>query len=123
MLIANDMALLTFLPLGYFVLHTTGKEKYMAFTFVMQNISVENVTDKSATITWEDGLRKADYYTISRVAYDINGKEQYYPLAGAIKSVDGKCSYTINNLQHSNTSYLPLKRYNSWFGCKNRHKR
>lgn len=39
MLIANDMALLTFLPLGYFVLHTTHKEKYMAFTFIMQNIS------------------------------------------------------------------------------------
>lgn len=39
MLIANDMALLTFLPLGYFVLHTTKKEKYMAFTFIMQNIA------------------------------------------------------------------------------------
>ena len=39
MLIANDMALLTFLPLGYFILHTTGKEKYMAFTFIMQNIA------------------------------------------------------------------------------------
>ena len=39
MLIANDMALLTFLPLGYIVLKTTGKEKYMAFTFIMQNIS------------------------------------------------------------------------------------
>lgn len=39
MLIANDMALLTFLPLGYFVLNETGKEKYMAFTFIMQNIS------------------------------------------------------------------------------------
>ncbi len=39
MLIANDMALLTFLPLGYLVLKTTGKEKYMAFTFIMQNIS------------------------------------------------------------------------------------
>lgn len=39
MLIANDMALLTFLPLGYFVLSTTGKEKYMAFTFIMQNIA------------------------------------------------------------------------------------
>ncbi len=39
MLIANDMALLTFLPLGYFVLHTAGKEKYMAFTFIMQNIA------------------------------------------------------------------------------------
>ena len=39
MLIANDMALLTFLPLGYFVLSSTGKHKYMAFTFVMQNIA------------------------------------------------------------------------------------
>ena len=39
MLIANDMALLTFLPLGYFVLSTTGKKKYMAFTFIMQNIA------------------------------------------------------------------------------------
>ena len=39
MLIANDMALLTFLPLGYLVLITTEKENYMAFTFVMQNIA------------------------------------------------------------------------------------
>ncbi len=39
MLIANDMALLTFLPLGYFVLNSTGKNKYMAFTFIMQNIA------------------------------------------------------------------------------------
>ena len=39
MLIANDMALLTFLPLGYLVLSEAGKERYMAFTFVMQNIA------------------------------------------------------------------------------------
>ena len=39
MLIANDMALLTFLPLGYVLLSTTGKQKYMAFTFIMQNIA------------------------------------------------------------------------------------
>lgn len=39
MLIANDMALLTFLPLGFFVLSSTGKEKYMAFTFIIQNIA------------------------------------------------------------------------------------
>ena len=39
MLIANDMALLTFLPLGYFVLDTTDKRQYMAFTFIMQNIA------------------------------------------------------------------------------------
>lgn len=39
MLIANDMALLTFLPLGYFVLSSTGKDRYMAFVFIMQNIA------------------------------------------------------------------------------------
>ena len=39
MLIANDMALMTFLPLGYLVVKKTGQEKYMAFTFVMQNIA------------------------------------------------------------------------------------
>ena len=39
MLIANDMALLKFLPLSYFVLSTTNKKKYMAFAFIMQNIA------------------------------------------------------------------------------------
>ncbi len=39
MIIANDMALITFLPLGYFVLSSTGKQKYMAFTFIIQNIA------------------------------------------------------------------------------------
>ncbi len=39
MLIANDMALLTFLPLGQRVLAATRKERYMAFTFIMQNIA------------------------------------------------------------------------------------
>lgn len=38
MLIANDMALLTFWPLGYYVLRSSGQQKYMIFTFVMQNI-------------------------------------------------------------------------------------
>lgn len=39
MLIANDMALLTFLPLGYFVLSSTGMTKYAALTFILQNIA------------------------------------------------------------------------------------
>lgn len=39
MLIANDMALITFLPLGYFALHSAGKEKHMAYLFILQNIS------------------------------------------------------------------------------------
>lgn len=39
MLIANDMALITFLPLSYFALSVTGKEKHMAYLFILQNIS------------------------------------------------------------------------------------
>lgn len=39
MLIANDMALITFLPLGCFILNTVNKKEYMAFTFIMQNIA------------------------------------------------------------------------------------
>lgn len=39
MLIANDMALITFLPLSYFALSVTHMEKYMAYMFVLQNIS------------------------------------------------------------------------------------
>ena len=41
MVIANDMALITFLPLGYRVLKFTNNQKYMAFTFIMQNIAAK----------------------------------------------------------------------------------
>ncbi len=39
MLIANDMALLTFLPLGYFVLRVSRREQDMAVLFILQNIA------------------------------------------------------------------------------------
>lgn len=39
MFIANDMALITFLPLGYIVLEKTHDTKDMAFTFIMQNVA------------------------------------------------------------------------------------
>ncbi|MCQ2405315.1 MAG: citrate transporter [Clostridia bacterium] len=39
MLIANDMALITFLPLGYFALSSTDNKRYMAYVFILQNIS------------------------------------------------------------------------------------
>ena len=39
MIMANDMALITFLPLGYFVLDSCGNRKLTAFTFIMQNIA------------------------------------------------------------------------------------
>ena len=39
MFLANDMALLTFLPLGYISLAATSKEKYMAPIFILQNVA------------------------------------------------------------------------------------
>ncbi|MBR2615842.1 MAG: anion permease [Clostridia bacterium] len=39
MLIANDMALITFLPLGYFALSVAKRDEYMAYLFILQNIS------------------------------------------------------------------------------------
>ena len=39
MIIANDMALLTFLPLGYLVLKETNNEDKEAFVFIMQNVA------------------------------------------------------------------------------------
>ena len=35
MIIANDLALLTFLPLGYYLLKNSDNLKWMAFTFIM----------------------------------------------------------------------------------------
>ncbi len=39
MFIANDMALITFLPLGYMILKSTNQEKYVIYTFILQNIA------------------------------------------------------------------------------------
>lgn len=39
MIMANDMALITFLPLGYLVLESCAQRRYLAFVFVMQNVA------------------------------------------------------------------------------------
>lgn len=39
MLIANDMALITFLPLGYFVFSVAGRRDEVATVFILQNIA------------------------------------------------------------------------------------
>ena len=39
MIVANDMSLITFLPLTYIVLHTTNNDRYLAFVFIMQTIA------------------------------------------------------------------------------------
>lgn len=39
MIVANDMSLITFLPLTYLVLHKTGNDKYLGYTFILQTIA------------------------------------------------------------------------------------
>jgi len=39
MILANDMALITFLPLGWLCLKKSDKTRYTAFTFIMQNVA------------------------------------------------------------------------------------
>ncbi len=39
MIVANDMSLITFLPLTYLVLHSTNNDKYLAPTFILQTIA------------------------------------------------------------------------------------
>lgn len=39
MIVANDMSLITFLPLTYLVLHSTNNDKYLGYTFILQTIA------------------------------------------------------------------------------------
>lgn len=39
MIVANDMSLITFLPLTYIVLHSTNNDKYLAITFILQTVA------------------------------------------------------------------------------------
>lgn len=39
MIVANDMSLITFLPLTYIVLHKTNNDKYLSYTFILQTIA------------------------------------------------------------------------------------
>lgn len=39
MIVANDMSLIIFLPLTYIVLNSTGNNKYLAITFILQTIA------------------------------------------------------------------------------------
>lgn len=68
MLLANDMALLTFLPLGYFVMETTGKKKYMAYTFVLQNIAA-NLGGMITPFGNPQNLFLYSYYTIPTLEF------------------------------------------------------
>ncbi len=61
---ANDMSLLTFLPLAYIVLKYTNNLRYLAFTFIMQNIA-SNLGGMIAPIGNPQNLYIFSYYQMS----------------------------------------------------------
>ena len=65
---ANDMALLTFLPLSFVVLKYTGQTKYMAFTFVMQNIA-SNLGGMFSPIGNPQNIYLFTYYNIGLLEF------------------------------------------------------
>ena len=65
---ANDMALLTFLPLSYLVLKYTGKTKYLAFTFIMQNIA-SNLGGMISPIGNPQNIYLFSYYNIGLLEF------------------------------------------------------
>ncbi|MDY2850577.1 MAG: SLC13 family permease [Candidatus Borkfalkiaceae bacterium] len=64
MILANDMALLTFLPLGWMSLKKSGQQKYTAFTFIMQNIAA-NLGGMLTPFGNPQNLYLYSYYNIS----------------------------------------------------------
>lgn len=65
---ANDMALLTFLPLSFVVLKYTGQTKYMAFTFIMQNIA-SNLGGMLSPIGNPQNIYLFTYYNIGLLEF------------------------------------------------------
>jgi len=65
---ANDMALLTFLPLSYIVLKYTGQTKYLAFTFIMQNIA-SNLGGMFSPIGNPQNIYLFSYYNIGLLEF------------------------------------------------------
>lgn len=65
---ANDMALLTFLPLSYLVLKYIGKTEYLAFTFIMQNIA-SNLGGMISPIGNPQNIYIFSFYNISLLEF------------------------------------------------------
>lgn len=68
MIVANDMSLITFLPLSYIVLHSTKNDKYLAFTFIMQTIAA-NMGGMITPYGNPQNLYLYSYYNISTIEF------------------------------------------------------
>jgi len=89
MLIANDMALITFLPLGYYVLKSTDNRDYMAFTFIMQNIAA-NLGGMLTPFGNPQNLYLYTYFNISNTEFV---KIMFLPFIIAITLITACCMF------------------------------
>lgn len=109
MFIANDMALLTFLPLGYLILSTTKNEKYTAFIFIMQNISA-NLGGMLTPFGNPQNLYLYSYYNISNVEFI---KIMFLPFFVSVILITVCCLFIPSSslkIEELNTNKPPLKR-------------
>lgn len=104
MIIANDMALITFLPLGYYVLKSTGNEKYMAFTFIMQNIAA-NLGGMLTPFGNPQNLYLYTYYNIANIEFV---KIMFLPFVISIVLIT-LCCFIIPNKQMQLKQELDIK--------------
>lgn len=101
MLIANDMALITFLPLGYLVLAASEKKRYMAFTFIMQNIAA-NLGGMLTPFGNPQNLFLYNYFNISTNEFF---KIMYIPFLAAFALILICCLFVKKEpLQQSNNT-------------------
>ena len=68
MILANDMALLTFLPLGYYLLKNTGNKQHMAYVFILQNIAA-NLGGMLTPFGNPQNLYIYSYYNIDTIEF------------------------------------------------------
>jgi len=96
MVIANDMALITFLPLGYRVLKFTNNQKYMAFTFIMQNIAA-NLGGMLTPFGNPQNLYLYTYYHIGNIEFM---KIMFLPFVVSIALITLCCLIIPNEKMH-----------------------
>lgn len=89
MIMANDMALVTFLPLGFFVLDSCCKRKHLAFTFVMQNIAA-NLGGMLTPFGNPQNLYLYSFYEIGTAEFF---KIMALPFAAAFALIFGVCLF------------------------------
>lgn len=92
MIMANDMALVTFLPLGWFVLESCGNKKLAAFTFIMQNIAA-NLGGMLTPFGNPQNLYLFSYYEIPTAEFFAI---MALPFAVAFLMILGVC-FTVKN--------------------------